>query len=55
MAQLKWSMAGGGILAAVMVGGQLYADEHLKAYYQQQLQTSPALKMQYQQFRMGAF
>ena len=54
MSQLKWGVGGVLTLAVVAVGGNLYADKSLKAYYQQGTKQSNNLNLQYQQFQMGA-
>ena len=54
MTQLKWGIGGVLTLAVVAVGGNLYADKSLKAYYQHSTKQSNDLKLQYQQFQMGA-
>ncbi|AYA68291.1 DUF945 family protein [Acinetobacter sp. WCHA55] len=54
MSQLKWGVGGVLTLAVVAVGGNLYADKSLKAYYQQGSKQSNNLNLQYQQFQMGA-
>lgn len=54
MSQLKWGVGGVLTLVMVAVGGNLYADKSLKAYYQQGTKQSNNLNLQYQQFQMGA-
>ena len=51
MTQLKWGIGGVLTLAVVAVGGNLYADKSLKAYYQHSTKQSNDLKLQYQQFQ----